>query len=73
MSAAMAEKTVQHMIEESIRANRRIVPRISAADTRGCIEAITKTVENLRKSGVVTSAREVDRGDHIEYIIKIAK
>ncbi len=73
MSAAMAEKTVQHIIEESIRANRRIVPRLSAADARGCIEALTKTVENLRKSGAVTSAREVDRGDHIEYIIKIAK
>ena len=73
MSVAMAEKLVQRMIEENIRASRRIVPRTSVRTTRSFINTIVKTVDVIKKNGAVATTKEVEYDDYIEYVIKIAK
>ena len=73
MSVAMAEKLVQRMIEENIRASRRIVPRTSVKSTRSYINTLVKTVDVLKKNGAVATTKEVEYEDYIEYVIKIAK
>ena len=73
MSAAMAEKLVQRMIEENIRQSRRIVPRTSVKSTRSFINTLVKTVDVLKKKGAVATTREIEYDDRIEYIVEIAK
>lgn len=73
MNVAMAEKLVQHMIEENIKANRRIVPRNSVKSTRSFINTLIKTVDVIKKNGAVATTKEIEYDDHIEYIVKIAK
>ncbi len=73
MNVAMAERLVQRMIEESIRQNRRIVPRTSVKSTRSFINTLVKTVDVMKKNGAVATTKEVEYDDYIEYIVKIAK
>ncbi len=73
MNVAMSEKLVQRMIEENVRASRRIVPRTSAKSTRSFINTLMKTVDVIKKNGAVATTKEIEYDDCIEYIIKIAK
>ncbi|MGN1097379.1 MAG: ParB/RepB/Spo0J family partition protein [Clostridia bacterium] len=73
MSVAMTEKMIQRMIDENIKANRRIVPRTSVKSTRTFINTLIKTVDVLKKKGAVATTKEVEYDDYIEYVVKIAK
>lgn len=73
MSVAMAERLVQRMIEENIRASKRIVPRTSVKSARNYINSLIKTVDIIKKNGAVATTKEVEYDDYIEYVIKIAK
>ncbi len=73
LSASMADKLVQRMIEENIRANRRIVPRTSVKSTRTFLNSLIKTVDVIKKKGAVATTKEVEYDDYIEYVVKIAK
>ncbi len=73
MTVAMTERLVQRMIEENIRASRRIVPRTSVRSARSFVNTLIRTVDVLKKKGAVATATEVEHEDYIEYVVKIAK
>lgn len=73
LSVAVTERLVQRMIDDNIKASRRIVPRTSVKSTRNFINTLIKTVDVLKKKGAVATTKEVEYDDYIEYVIKIAK